>query len=60
MVNLKKIKILVVAIIILFTPSNIYASNMEDILIDQISTQEEGVWYPGRVESKDFYIINNK
>lgn len=60
MVNLKKIKILVVAIIILFTPSNIYASNMEDILIDQISTQEEGVWYPERVESKDFYIINNK
>ena len=56
MVNLKKIKILVVAIIILFTPSNIYASNMEDILIDQISTQEEGVWYPERVESKDFYI----
>ena len=60
MVNLKKIQILVVAIIILFTPSNIYASNMEDILIDQISTQEEGVWYPERVESKDFYIINNK
>ncbi len=60
MVNLKKIQILVVVFIILFTQSNIYASNMDDVLINQIFTQEEGLWYPGRVESKDFYIINNK
>ena len=60
MVNLKKTQILVVVIIILFTTSNIHASNMEDILIDQIFTREDGLWYPGRVESKDFYFINNK
>lgn len=31
-----------------------------DITIDQSFTYEDGLWKPGRVESKDFYINNNK
>ena len=31
-----------------------------DITIDQSFTYEDGLWKPGRVEFKDFYINNNK
>ena len=31
-----------------------------DITIDQSFTYEDGLWKPGRVEYKDFYINNNK
>ncbi len=32
----------------------------QDITIDQSFTYEDGLWKPGRVESKEFYINNNK
>lgn len=60
MINLNKIKLLAITLVIAFIPMNIHASNKDDVLIDQIFTREQGVWYPGRVESKDFYIRNNK
>ena len=31
-----------------------------DIAIYPILTKKQGLWYPGKIESKDFYIINNK
>ena len=37
---------------------NSYADS--SITIDQIFIEEQGTWYPGRLESKDFYINNNK
>lgn len=60
MVNLSKIKVLAAILITVFNPINIHASNKDYVSIDQIFTQEQGLWYPGRVESKDFYIRNNK
>ena len=32
----------------------------EDIVIYPILTKKQELWYPGKIESKDFYIINNK
>lgn len=32
----------------------------EDIAIYPILTKKQELWYPGKIESKDFYIINNK
>ena len=43
-----------------FSEINSYANTNQDISIDPIFPYEDGVWYPGRVESKDFYITNNK
>ena len=31
-----------------------------DIAIYPILTKKQELWYPGKIESKDFYIINNK
>lgn len=52
-------KLVIVSVISIFSILPIYAENV-DISIDPIFTQEEGIWYPGRVEDKDFYITNNK
>lgn len=56
--NKKTFQILTITSIISLFPISSYANN--DITIDQIFTEEQGLWYPGRLESKDFYINNNK
>ncbi|MEO2506406.1 LPXTG cell wall anchor domain-containing protein [Clostridium paraputrificum] len=55
----KLIKIISLASIILLFPINTYAYS-KDITIEQSFTYEDGLWKPGRIESKDFYINNNK
>lgn len=47
----------ITSIISLF-PISSFANS--DITIDQSFTYEDGLWKPGRVESKNFYINNNK
>ncbi|CEO12301.1 anchor protein [[Clostridium] sordellii] len=52
------IQILTVSSILSLFPISSYAYN--DITIEPSFTYEDGLWKPGRVESKDFYINNNK
>lgn len=54
----KIIRILIITSIILMGSKNSYADS--SITTDQIFIEEQGTWYPGRLESKDFYINNNK
>lgn len=56
--NKRIIQILTMTFMISLFPIKSYADS--DITIDQIFTEEQGLWYPGRLESKDFYINNNK
>ena len=56
--NKKIIQVLTITSIISLFPISSYADN--DITIDQSFTYEDGLWKPGRIESKDFYINNNK
>lgn len=61
--KLKKsiIKNFIIISILLTTPTNVFAhTNSKDISIDPIFTNEDGLWHPGRVESKDFSIKNNR
>ncbi|GAA0102371.1 hypothetical protein UT300012_30860 [Paraclostridium bifermentans] len=55
----KILKSLIVISTIALFPINSYANNSE-ITIDSTFTYEDGLWKPGRLESKDFYINNNK
>ena len=55
----KIIQILTITSIISLFPINSHAE-YGDITIDQSFTYEDGFWKPGRIESKDFYINNNK
>lgn len=55
----KIIQILTITSIISLFPISSYA-DYKDITIDQSFTYEDGLWKPGRIESKDFYINNNK
>lgn len=57
--NRKIFKIFLLASIPLIFPIISYA-DIPDITIDQSFTYEDGLWKPGRIESKDFYINNNK
>lgn len=52
-------KLFVISVISIFSIFPIYAED-EDISIGPIFTQEDGLWYPSRIESKDFNITNNK
>lgn len=54
----KIIQILTITSMISLFPISSFANG--DITIDQSFTYEDGLWKPGRVESKDFYINNNK
>ena len=55
----KIIQILTITSIVSLFPISSYA-DYKDITIDQSFTYEDGLWKPGRIESKDFYINNNK
>ena len=55
----KIIQIITIASIIPLFPISASAE-YKDVTIDQSFTFEDGLWKPGRVESKDFYINNNK
>lgn len=55
----KKFIVLITSMFIAFTSNIIYANNEKNISIEPIFTKEDGIWYPGRVDSKDFYITNN-
>ena len=56
----KIIQILTITSIISLFPISSYA-DYGDITIDQsYHYEDDGLWKPGRVESKDFYINNNK
>ena len=55
----KIIQILTITSIISLFPISSYA-DYGDITIDQSFTYEDGLWKPGRIESKGFYINNNK
>lgn len=59
-INIRKkiIKILAITSIISLFPIATYAD--KGITIDQSFTYDDGLWKPGRIESKDFYINNNK
>ena len=52
----------IIFIIALFTKgTDAYSTNItNDITIDKTFTCEDGPWMSGRLESKDFYIHNNK
>lgn len=52
------LSILTIVSIVNIFPIISYAN--ENIFIEPTFTQEDGLWKPGRVESKDFYINNNK
>ena len=52
-------KIIIISSILLFTCTNSYADSSEYISIDPILNRDDSIWYPGRVESRDFYITNN-
>lgn len=56
--NKNIIQIITIASIVSIFPIYSYASG--DITIDSNFTYEDGLWKPGRIESKDFYINNNK
>lgn len=56
--NKKIIKVLAITSIVSLVPITLHANT--DITIEQSFTYEDGLWKPGRVESKDFYITNNK
>lgn len=58
-ISRKIIQILTITSIISLFPISSYA-DYGDITIDQSFTYEDGFWKPGRIESKDFYINNNK
>ncbi|WP_052356883.1 LPXTG cell wall anchor domain-containing protein [[Clostridium] dakarense] len=51
--------LIIITFISIMSPSS-YANNNQDISIENVFTNEDGIWYPGRVESKSFYITNNK
>lgn len=55
----KIIQVLTITSIILLFPISSHADK-GDITIDKSFTYDDGLWKPGRVESKDFYINNNK
>ena len=59
-INLSKniIRIFTITSILSLFPMTSFANN--GITIDQSFTYEDGLWKPGRVESKAFYINNNK
>ncbi|WP_455537591.1 LPXTG cell wall anchor domain-containing protein [Terrisporobacter sp.] len=57
-VSRRIIQILTIISVISMFPVCAYAE--QDITIDQSFTYEDGLWKPGRVESKEFYINNNK
>lgn len=50
--------ILTITSIVSLLPICAYAA--QEITIDQSFTYEDGLWKPGRIESKEFYINNNK
>lgn len=52
-------KLFIISAISILSIVPIYAEDV-DISIDPIFTQEDGLWYPSRIESKDFNITNNK
>ncbi len=58
-ISKKIIQVLTITSIVSIFPIASYANN-NDITIDQSFTYEDGLWKPGRIESKDFYINNNK
>ncbi|MGL6106253.1 hypothetical protein [Romboutsia sp.] len=54
------LKTLIIATFISSTLTNTFADDKNKILIDHIFTHEDRTWYPGKIESNDFYITNNK
>lgn len=56
--NKKIIKFLAITSLVSLFPISSYANS--DITIDPTFTYEDGLWKPGRVESKNFYINNHK
>lgn len=53
---------MVILIMVVLATKSYAEINSEDIdiAIYPILTKKQGLWYPGKIESKDFYIINNK
>ena len=58
--NKRIIQTFIISSILFTTPINIFADTNKDISIDRIFTNDDGLWYPGRIESKDFSIRNNR
>ena len=54
----KIVHILTITSIVSLLPICSYAA--QDITIDKSFTYEDGLWKPGKIESKEFYINNNK
>ncbi|MGL5642155.1 MAG: hypothetical protein ACRDDM_07800 [Paraclostridium sp.] len=55
----KLIQIFTIITFLSLTSINSYATD-KGVSIEPIFTYEDGLWYPGRVENKDFYIKNNE
>ena len=53
---------MVILIMVVLATKSYAEINSEDIdiAIYPILTKKQELWYPGKIESKDFYIINNK
>lgn len=60
--RLKKyiVKMLSAISIFLLSTTGIYAYEDRSIVIEPIFNESQGLWQPGKVESKEFYVKNNK
>lgn len=59
-ISRKITNILVISSIIFISTINSYADTAKDVSIDTTFNYNDGVWYPGRLEYKNFYITNNQ
>lgn len=54
------IKILSTISVLLLSTTGIYAYENKSIVIEPTFNKNQGLWQPGKIESKEFYIKNNK
>lgn len=56
----KRLKIGLISSLLIVLPFNSCFAQKQNVDIEPTFTKEDGLWYPGRVESKDFNLINNR
>lgn len=56
----KRLKIGLISSLLIILPFNSCFAQKQNVDIEPTFTKEDGLWYPGRVESKDFNLINNR
>lgn len=56
----KRLKIGLISSLLIILPFNSCFAQKQNVDIEPTFTKEDGLWYPGRVESKDFNLTNNR